>query len=47
MTVTVTVAEFVHPFASVPITVYVSVEVGVAVTGVPFAEDRVADGDQV
>lgn len=46
VTVTVTSAVFTHPFASVPVTVYVWVEVGDAVTDVPVAEDRVADGAQ-
>jgi hypothetical protein len=34
-TVTVTVAVFVHPFASVPVTVYVVVEAGVTVMELP------------
>jgi hypothetical protein len=46
VTVTVTVAEFVHPFASVPVTVYICVKVGDAVTGVPVAEERLVVGDQ-
>ncbi len=49
VTVTVTEALFVliHPFISVPITVYVWVEVGLAVTEVPVVEDKPVDGDQV
>jgi hypothetical protein len=37
---------FVQPFASVPVTVYVVVDVGDAETVVPEEEDKPVDGDQ-
>lgn len=43
-TVTVTVFVFTHPFASVPVTVYVVVEVGFAVTVAPVVEDKPVEG---
>ena len=43
-TVTVTDAVFVHPFASVPVTVYVVLTVGVAVTGVPVVALNPVEG---
>jgi len=46
-TVTVTCAVAVHPLLSVPVTVYVVVEEGVAVTEEPVEELRDADGLQV
>ena len=47
VTVTVTVAVFTHPFKSVPVTVYVLVTVGSAVTLVPDVESKPVAGDQV
>ena len=44
--VIVDVAAFVQPFASVPVTVYVVVDVGDAETVVPEEEDKLVDGDQ-
>jgi hypothetical protein len=38
LTFTVTCVDAVHPFTSVPVTVYVVVEVGFAVTGEPVVE---------
>lgn len=46
-TVTVTVAVFVHPFASVPVIVYVVVVVGFAVTLAPVVDDKPVDGLQL
>jgi len=40
ITVTVTVVELVHPFMSVPVTVYIVVTAGLAVMVVPVAEDN-------
>ena len=39
-TVTVAVAVFTQPFASVPVTVYVWVAEGLALTGVPVVADK-------
>ena len=47
LTVTVTVDEEVHPFAFVPVTVYVVVEAGVAVTLLPVVELNPVEGDQL
>jgi hypothetical protein len=47
LTVTVTCAVFLHPFASVPVTVYVVVPAGVAVTVVPVVADNPVAGLQV
>lgn len=44
LTVTVTVFVFVQPFASVPVTVYVVVEVGFAVTMAPVVADKPVAG---
>ncbi len=41
------VAVFVQPFPSVPVTVYVVVAAGVALTDVPVVADRPAEGAQV
>jgi hypothetical protein len=46
-TVTVTVAVFVHPLDAVPVTVYVVVTVGLAVTGDPVVELSPDAGAQV
>jgi len=46
VTVTVTLAVLKQPFASVPVTKYVCVEVGDAVTGVPVVADKPVAGDQ-
>ena len=46
-TVTVTWAVAEQPLLSVPVTVYVVVEDGVAVTGEPVDELRFADGVQL
>ena len=46
-TVTVTCAVAEHPLASVPVTVYVVVEDGLAVTLEPVVELRFVDGVQV
>jgi hypothetical protein len=40
ITVTVTAVEFVHPFPSVPATVYVVVVVGLAITVAPVVVDN-------
>ena len=45
-TSTVISEEFVHPFASVPVTVYVVVRNGFAITVEPLAEDNPVDGLQ-
>jgi hypothetical protein len=47
LTVTVEVAELLHPFTSVPVTVYVVVVVGSAITELPVVEERSVLGDQV
>jgi hypothetical protein len=47
VTVTVTLAVFIHPFKSVPVTVYVLVTVGWAVTVVPDVESNPVAGDHV
>lgn len=44
-TVTVDVAVFVHPFTSVPVTVYVVVEVGFAFTLAPVVALNAVAGD--
>ena len=44
ITVTVTSAVFVHPFAAVPVTVYVVVDAGLAVTVAPVVDDSPAAG---
>ncbi len=44
---TVTAFVFVQPLASVPVTVYVVVEVGPAETTLPVDADNPVDGDQV
>ena len=46
-TITVAADVLVHPAASVPVTVYVSVAAGLAVTVVPVPEDNPAVGLQV
>jgi len=46
-TITEVVAVFVQPFASVPVTVYEVVIVGVAVTGVPLEELKPVEGFHV
>jgi hypothetical protein len=46
-TVTVTCVDDVHPFTSVPVTVYVEVEVGLAVTLVPVVALSPVAGDHV
>ena len=46
-TFTVTVAVPVHPEPSSPVTVYVVVDVGVAVTLLPVEELKDCEGDQV
>lgn len=46
LTDTVVVAVFMHPFTFVPVTVYVVVIVGVAITGAPVLEDRLPAGAQ-
>ena len=46
-TVMVDVAVFVHPLASVPVTVYVLVLVGVAITLDPLTAESSVDGLQV
>ena len=46
-TVTVTVAELLHPFASVPVTVYVVLVVGLATTELPTVDERPVAGLQV
>ena len=46
-TVTVTCVLAVHPLASVPVTVYVVVEDGFAVTGEPVVALRFVDGVQL
>ena len=46
-TVIVEVAVAEHPFASVPVTVYVLVEVGVAITLLPVVEDNSVEGLQL
>jgi hypothetical protein len=38
LTATATVAVFVHPFAAVPVTVYVVFPVGATVTGEPLSD---------
>ena len=43
-TVTVTVAVLVQPAAVVPVTVYVIVEVGLAVTVAPVVDDKLVAG---
>ena len=43
-TVTVTVPVLTHPFASVPVTVYVVVVVGLAVTAAPVVADNPVEG---
>ena len=47
LTVTVTCVVAVHPLLSVPVTVYVVVEDGFAVTLEPVVELRFVDGVQV
>ena len=47
LTVTVTVAVLVHPFAAVPVTVYVIVLEGLAVTVAPVVDDKLVEGLQV
>jgi hypothetical protein len=47
LTETVTVALFVHPFPSVPVTVYVVVVAGLATTVEPEVEDRPVAGVQL
>jgi hypothetical protein len=44
LTFTVTCVDAVQPFTSVPVTVYVVVEVGLAVTGEPVVELSAVDG---
>lgn len=46
-TVTVTVAVLLQPAAFVPVTVYVVVLVGLAVTEAPLVDDRPVDGLQL
>ena len=46
LTVMVTVAVLVHPAEEVPVTVYVVVTVGVAVTEAPVDALRLVEGDQ-
>ena len=47
LTVTVVVPVFIHPLASVPVTVYAVVEVGLAVIPEPVVAVRPVDGDQL
>jgi hypothetical protein len=47
LTLTITVAVFTHPLASVPVTVYVIVEAGLAVTEVPVVADSDVPGAHV
>ena len=47
LTVIVEVAVLVHPLPSVPVTVYVLVVVGVAITLVPLVDDKSVDGLQL
>ena len=47
VTVTVTVAVLVHPLASAPVTVYVVVTAGEAVTTAPVVADRPLAGLQL
>jgi hypothetical protein len=47
LTVTTEVAVLLQPFASVPVTVYVDVDVGFAVTVAPVEADSPVDGDQL
>ena len=47
VTVIVEVAVLVHPLPSVPVTVYVLVAVGVAVTLAPIVDDRSVEGFQL
>ncbi len=47
LTVTVTCVEAVHPLLSVPVTVYVVVEDGLAVTGEPVEALKFVDGVQL
>jgi hypothetical protein len=46
-TVTVTAAVLLQPAALVPVTVYVIVDVGLAVTLAPVVADNPVDGDQL
>jgi hypothetical protein len=45
LTVTVTVALFVHPLLVMPVTVYVLVVVGLAITVAPVVAERPVAGD--
>jgi hypothetical protein len=47
LTLTVTLAVFTHPLASVPVTVYVIVATGFAVTDEPAVEESEVPGAQV
>jgi hypothetical protein len=47
LTETVTVAVLLQPAALVPVTVYVIVDVGLAVTLAPVVADNPVDGDQL
>jgi hypothetical protein len=46
LTVTVTVAVLVQPAADVPVTVYVVVDAGFALTVAPVVADKPVEGDQ-
>jgi hypothetical protein len=47
LTVTIIVELPLHPFELVPVTVYVVVPAGEALTLLPEVEDKPADGDQL